>query len=135
MEEFTSRFEQAMDDDFNTAVAIAALFELNHDLNRLLQNPSPHAPPILKKGKETFVLAGKVLGIFQEDPSVFLEQEHQRKTKTLTISPEEIEKLITERNEARHGKNWVRADEIRNHLASQGIILEDGPQGTTWRVN
>jgi len=133
-EEFTTHFEEAMDDDFNTAVAIAALFELSHDLNRVLQDPSPHAVQILRKGREAFVMAGGVLGIFQQDPQVFLEREHQRKAQSLTITPEEIDKLITERNEARKNKAWARADEIRDQLASHGIILEDGPEGTTWRV-
>jgi cysteinyl-tRNA synthetase len=133
-EEFTTQFEEAMDDDFNTAVAIAALFELGHDLNRLLQNPTPHAPQVLLKGREAFAVAGEVLGIFQEDPRAFLEAERKRKAERLTLTPEEIEKLIAERNEARKNKNWTRADEIRNQLASQGIILEDTLQGTVWRI-
>jgi cysteinyl-tRNA synthetase len=133
-ESFTQRLEEAMDDDFNTAVAIAALFELGHDLNRILQDSPPNAPLILRRGKEAFAKAGKVLGIFQEDPHRFLEQEQQRKARKLTITPDEIEKLIAERNEARSKKNWTRADEIRGKLASRGIVLEDGPQGTTWRV-
>jgi cysteinyl-tRNA synthetase len=133
-EEFPNQFEEAMDDDFNTAVAIAALFELSHDLNRILQNPSPHAPQILQKGREAFAVAGEVLGIFQEDPHAFLEGEKLRRTKALMLSEQEIEGLITERNEARKNKDWTRADEIRGHLASQGIVLEDGPEGTGWRV-
>jgi len=133
-EEFTKHFEEAMDDDFNTAVAIAVLFELGHDLNRLLQNPSPHAPQVLHKGREAFTVAGEVLGIFQEGPQAFLESERVRRTEALTLSEKEIEKLIKEREEARKNKAWARADEIRDQLASQGIVLEDGPQGTTWRV-
>jgi cysteinyl-tRNA synthetase len=133
-EEFPNQFEEAMDDDFNTAVAIAALFELSHDLNRILQNPSPHTPQILQKGREAFAVAGEVLGIFQEDPHAFLEGEKLRRTKALMLSEQEIEGLITERNEARKNKDWTRADEIRGHLASQGIVLEDGPEGTGWRV-
>ncbi|OGP94940.1 MAG: cysteine--tRNA ligase [Deltaproteobacteria bacterium RBG_16_54_18] len=131
---FAQSFEEAMDDDFNTAVVIAALFELNHEINGLLQHPPPSAAQILTKGKEALALAGKVLGIFQEEPTVFLEQEQQRKTRALTITPQEIEKLITERNDARSKKNWARADQIRNQLDSQGVILEDGPQGTIWRM-
>jgi cysteinyl-tRNA synthetase len=131
---FTQRFEEAMDDDFNTAAALAPLFELSHDLNRILQGPSAEGAEILRKGKEAFAIAGKVLGIFQEGPSVFLEQEQQRKAQSLTITSDEIEKLIKERNEARRKKNWPRADEIRDHLASQGIMLEDTAQGTVWRI-
>ena len=133
-EEFPDTFAEAMDDDFNTAVAIAALFELSHDINRLLQNPSSHAPQVLHKGREAFTVAGEVIGIFQEDPHVFLEAERERKAEKLALTTEEIEKLITERNEARNKKNWARADEIRGQLASQGIILEDTSKGTTWRV-
>jgi cysteinyl-tRNA synthetase len=133
-ETFARRFEEAMDDDFNTAVVIAALFELNHEITGLLQNPPPSAAQILTKGKEAFALAGKVLGILQEKPSVFLEKERQRKTQALTIPPEEIERLIGERNDCRGKKNWKRADEIRDQLSSHGIILEDGPEETTWRV-
>jgi len=133
-EAFTRRLEEAMDDDCNTAAALAPLFELSHDLNRMLQNPSPRAPQILKKGKEAFALAGGVLGIFQQDPRVFLKGEQLRKAQKLTITEEEIARLIKERNEARNNKNWARADEIRNHLASLGIALEDTPQGTVWRI-
>jgi cysteinyl-tRNA synthetase len=133
-EEFTTQFEEAMDDDFNTAVALAALFELGHDLNRILQDPSSHAPQVLLKGREAFAVAGEVLGIFQEDPRAFLEAERVRRTEALTLSEKEIEGLITERNEARKQKAWARADEIRDHLASQGIVLEDTSKGTTWRV-
>jgi len=133
-EEFTDKFAEAMDDDFNTAVAIAALFELSHDLNRLLQKPSSHAPQVLHKGREAFAVVGEVLGIFQDDPRAFLEAERVRRTEALTLSEKEIEGLITERNEARKQKAWARADEIRDHLASQGIVLEDTSKGTTWRV-
>ena len=132
---FTQRFAEAMDDDFNTAAALAPLFELSHDLNRLLQGPSAQRTAILLKGKEAFALTGKVLGIFQQDPHVFLERERQRMFQALTtITPEEIYKLIKERDAARSAKNWARADEIRDRLASQGIVLEDTPQGTVWRI-
>jgi cysteinyl-tRNA synthetase len=135
-EAFAQRLEEAMDDDFNTTAALAPLFELSRDLNRVLQGPSEGDKAILRKGKEAFAKAGKVLGIFQQDPHVFLERERQRMTQALTtITPEEIYKLIKERDQARGKKNWKRADEIRNRLATQGIVLEDGPQGTTWRMN
>jgi cysteinyl-tRNA synthetase len=133
-EAFIKSFEGAMDDDFNTAAALAPLFELSHDLNRILQDPSAQSTEILRKGKEAFAKAGKVLGIFQQDPHAFLEQEHQRKTQALTITPDEIEKLIAARNEARGKKNWKQADEIRDQLVAHGVILEDTPQGTVWRI-
>lgn len=131
---FIRGFEQAMDEDFNTAAALAYIFELSHELNKILQAPVADAGEILRQGKEAFSIAGKVLGIFQQDPRAFLEQEQQRKAQKITIPTEEIESLISQRNEARSKKDWKRADEIRNYLSSQGIILEDTPMGTIWRA-
>ncbi|UCC66917.1 MAG: cysteine--tRNA ligase [Deltaproteobacteria bacterium] len=133
-EEFPTKFEEAMDDDFNTAAALASLFELGRDLNRLLQKPSPNTSEILRRGRDAFLAVGKVLGIFQEDPDPFLEDEKKRKLKALPLTQEEIEVLIKERDEARRQKNWAHADHIRERLASQGIVLEDTPKGTIWRV-
>jgi len=134
IEEFPARFEEAMDDDFNTALALAPLFELTRDFNRLLKNPTYHTPQIIGMGIDIFVETGKVLGIFLQDPEAFLEAERSQKTKALTISQDEIERVIRERDEARRQKNWARADEIRKVLASHGIILEDTPLGTIWRI-
>ncbi|MBW2040141.1 MAG: cysteine--tRNA ligase, partial [Deltaproteobacteria bacterium] len=110
VEEFPTKFKEAMDDDFNTAAALAAIFELSRDLNRLLQKPSPHTPQILRPGRDAFSETGKVLGIFQEDPQDFLEGERRRKAKDLSLAQEEIERLIKERDEARQQKDWARAD-------------------------
>ncbi|RLB06683.1 MAG: cysteine--tRNA ligase [Deltaproteobacteria bacterium] len=134
VEEFSHRFEEAMDDDFNTARALAPFFELSRDLNRLLQNPSAHTPFLLRRGRDAFLEAGKILGIFQEDPHVFLEGEKRRRAKDIPLTQKEIENLIKERDKARQQKDWARADEIRERLASHGIVLEDTPKGTTWRV-
>ncbi len=133
-EEFPATFQEAMDDDFNTAVAIASLFELSRELNRLLQKPSPYTPQILRRGGDAFAKAGGVLGVLQEDPHAFLEGERERKAKDLTLAQEEIKGLIKERDEARLQKDWARADEIREQLASHGISLEDTSKGTIWRV-
>jgi cysteinyl-tRNA synthetase len=54
--------------------------------------------------------------------------------KKLGVSEEEILRLIEERNAARKGKNWKKADEIRNDLLSKGVVLEDGPTGTQWKL-
>jgi cysteinyl-tRNA synthetase len=132
--DFPATFQEAMDDDFNTAAALSTLHVLSHNFNSLLQTNSPHDPGVLRQSKEAFALAGKVLGIFQDDPQIFLGREQQRKAQRLTITEEEITRLIKERDEARGKKNWARADEIRDRLASQGIILEDTPQGTVWRI-
>jgi len=74
--------------------------------------------------------AAGVLGLLNERPGSFLETLARRHGE---IDPSEIERLVAERAEARKEKDWGRADAIRDHLAEKGILLEDNPDGTTWR--
>ncbi|WP_392537409.1 cysteine--tRNA ligase [Legionella sp. 227] len=112
-----NEFNQAMNDDFNTPVALSVLFQLSHEVNK---SRSPNLAITLKH------LAG-VMGLLQEDPESFLQSGFAEEDKT------EIEQLIAERLQARADRNWGRADQIRADLLSRGIELEDGPNGTTWR--
>jgi cysteinyl-tRNA synthetase len=116
-EEWLSQFNQAMNDDINTPVALSILFSLSHELNR---TGDVILAATLKK-------LGGVLGLLQDSPEVFL-QSGLRDTDTETV-----ENLINERLQARAEKNWQRADEIRATLLGLGIELEDGSSGTTWR--
>lgn len=115
-EECAKRFKEAMDDDFNVPVAVAALFEL---ANRAQAKKDPAASRQLKK-------LGAILNILQEDPEAFL------KGSTEGVDEAQIEALIEERKQAKKDKNYARADEIRKQLAADGIVLTDTPQGTTW---
>lgn len=115
-EECAKRFKEAMDDDFNVPVAVAALFEL---ANRAQAKKDAAASRQLKK-------LGAILNILQEDPETFL------KGSTEGVDEAQIEALIEERKQAKKDKNYARADEIRKQLASDGIVLTDTPQGTTW---
>jgi cysteinyl-tRNA synthetase len=129
------RFDAAMDDDLNTAQALGYLFETVRLLNRLLEAPS-HDPgylTILSEMYNEIVSLGATLNLLQADPQEMLTTLRQ-KAADLKISPEEIERLIAERTQARQDKDWNRADEIRKQLAENEIILEDSAQGTTWRV-
>jgi cysteinyl-tRNA synthetase len=135
------RFRDAMDDDFNTPEAVAVLFDLVNEVNR---SKSPQATVLLKS-------LGNILGILQRDPVDFL-QGRRDLTVRLTgveaktgvgnvtvstpsgLSDEQIEKLIEQRKVARKAKNFAESDRIRDELLAAGIILEDGPSGTTtWR--
>jgi cysteinyl-tRNA synthetase len=112
-----ARFRDAMDDDFNTPEAIAVLFELANDVNR---NRDVATATLLKS------LAG-VLGLLQREPAAFLQGADG------TFTAEVIEQRIAARVAARKAKNFAESDRIRDELLASGIILEDGPSGTTWR--
>ena len=83
---------------------------------------------------KTFTTMGNVLGILTIDPIEYFKQKQDEGMKDISLSEEEILKYIEERKTARSNKDWKRADQIRDELLNKGIILEDSPQGTTWKV-
>jgi cysteinyl-tRNA synthetase len=118
-EAYRARFVTAMDDDFNTAQAIAALFDLVRDLNR-----EREAGRSVQSGVEALRELGGVLGLnFQPPP----------RTSGAEIGPF-VELLIRTRSALRGAKQWALADQIRDELKALGVVLEDGPEGTTWKV-
>ncbi len=138
IESFQARFEEAMDDDFNTAEALGYLYDLQTNLNSLLDiskgHPTQEIISMLNQGLDHFSKMGRVLGLFREDPEQYLAQQRKEGLKKLNLTEQEILRSIEERNQARKEKNWKRADEIRNDLLSKGIVLEDTPSGTTWKL-
>ncbi len=126
------RFHQAMSDDLNTPRALAGLFELMREVNRI-QGPMPK--PVAERILGALEPYQGVLGILGDDPEKFFESKRMRKLKVLGISPEEVQRLIEERDRARKRKDFQTADRIRDHLASYGIRLMDTPEGTRWDVD
>ncbi|MGM0857267.1 MAG: cysteine--tRNA ligase [Pseudomonadota bacterium] len=124
---YRERFTAAMDDDFNTPDALAALFDLARDLNRAKQEAPEKAAPLAVELKR---LAG-VLGLLQQAPDAFLKGTQQHAP---AISESAIEAKIAERQAAKANKDFVQADAIRDELAEQGIILKDSREGTTWVI-
>ncbi len=120
---------EAMDDDFNTAMVIGLLFKEANRANRLLdegrQDNAPELSRILSLIKE----ASRFLGVFDKTPEDYYKL---RRTIMLKISPDEIERLISERNAARKAREFKKADEIRKSLLEQGVVLEDTAKGTNW---
>ncbi|HNN28955.1 MAG TPA: cysteine--tRNA ligase [Agitococcus sp.] len=124
-EDFVTRFNTAMDDDFNTPEALAVLYELAREVNRA------------EKAGETTVAAGlagrlrelaAILGLLQDNPEKFLQGFGQD-----GLSDAEIDALIQARADAKKAKDFAQSDKIRADLLAKGIILEDSRQGTTWR--
>ena len=139
---FRERFHAAMDDDFNTPEAIAVLFDLVREINRVRSRDERSAAAL---GAELRYLGG-VLGILQDDPDAYLkgkkvatmetgryEHTDQDVEMNIDLSDARIDELIAQRTAARKSKDWAEADRIRDQLQAAGILLEDGAGGTTWR--
>ena len=123
--EFKSRFNDAMNDDFNTPEAYSALFDMVREINRLKSEDPVAVDGLAAQLREL----AAILGILQQDPETFLQGGAQGESDDVA----KIEALIKQRNDARQAKDWALADDARNQLTEMGIILEDGPQGTIWR--
>ena len=113
-----ANFKTARDDDFNTPLAFAVLFDLASELNK---TKSAVTGSLLKN-------LAAVVGLLQRDPDTFLQGEIEQVCQSL-----DVDALIVQRNLAKQSKNFTEADSIRKTLAEAGIVLEDSPQGTTWR--
>lgn len=122
--EYESRFQAALNDDFNVPDAMAVLFDIARDLNKV-RTEQPDLANELGGLLQTY---GAVLGILQQEPDSFL----QGKTDA-SVDVAHVEALIAERNAARAAKDWGRADKARDELQALGIVLEDTPSGTLWR--
>lgn len=123
--DYVDKFQTAMDDDFNTPEALAVLFDLAREINRVRDNDLKQA----QKHAECLQYLASILGILQNDPEQFLKLDLQQDGNIT----EKIKHLITARNEARASKNWQEADRIRNELLKLGVVLEDTSTGTEWR--
>ena len=116
-------FKQAMLDDFNTPKALAELFSLSKQANVAVSLEDK------TKLKAALIQSGEWLGLLQGDAESWFAGNAD------DVDSSEIDQLINERNQAKADKNWARADEIRDILATKNIVLEDGANGTTWRMD
>ncbi|MCL1042157.1 MULTISPECIES: cysteine--tRNA ligase [Shewanella] len=121
--EYVAKFTAAMDDDFNTPEAYSVLFDMAREINRLKVDDLAAASALGVSLKQL----GDVLGILDQDVDAFF------KGQGSDDEVAQIEALIAERNRARAEKDWPAADVARDGLNALGVILEDGPEGTTWR--
>ncbi|MCX7710313.1 MAG: cysteine--tRNA ligase [Clostridia bacterium] len=117
--EMKQKFNDAMDDDLNTADAIAAIFDIVKEVNSNVTTSSNPSVEVIDYCYSLIRELGGVLGIAQKEKSNSLDAE--------------VEDLINQRQQARKDKNWKAADEIRDKLKAMGIVLEDTPQGVKWK--
>jgi len=123
--DYTKRFEQAMDDDFNTPMAISVLFDMSHELNRLKAGNRVQAGILAAQLKKL----AEILGLLENDAQQFL----QGSTSEGGLADDDINSLIEQRVIAKQEKNWSECDRIRDVLDAEDILLEDTAQGTRWR--
>jgi len=134
---FPDKFQEAMDDDFNTAEALGHLFTLTRSLNAIVDQKKKFPTFQIAEGtfamaKDHFRMAGDIFGLFKESPQEYFQKQKDKGIASAGISPEEIEQLIKDRELARKSKDFAKSDAIRNQLLEKGIILKDTPQGTEW---
>ncbi len=126
-----SQFKAAMDDDFNSASAVARLHEFARNFNRFLDDtasmPFGATSPVVERAREQFLRLGNVLGLFTVPPQLWLA------TPLKEVDREWVDARIQDRERARRMKDWSGADAIREELKGKGIILEDTKSGTKWR--
>ena len=134
--QFKEKFDEALEDDFNTAQALGYFHDLSRKLNRLLDSLSLKtggtSKDFLIKAAGVLKAAGWLLGILNLPLDDFFDQERERALERHGLSKKGIEDLIAKRVQARKEKDWARADTLRTQLQEMGVILKDNPQGTEW---
>ena len=138
LDTLADRFQQSMDNDFNTAQALGHLFDAVKTMNKI-QSAMPEAPAaadlaLLRQGAKTLLELAEIMGLLAEEPAVYIETKQNALLKGLGIDRATIESMIRERVAARQQKDWARSDAIRDQLLAAHIELKDGPDGTTWQV-
>jgi cysteinyl-tRNA synthetase len=129
------RFRRAMDDDFNTAESLGEVFKTV----RLVSGALSRGDGIGKAATEAFLGTigeiGQVLGVLDSTPEAWRERRRRREEAARSsIDASWVEEKIAERERARRERDWARGDAIRDELQSRGVALEDGPEGTVWRL-
>ena len=124
--DYQKRFEAALNDDFNTANAVAVLFDLVRDINRAKSED----PSAVNAMASLLKYLGSIVDLLQNDAEAYLKGQVGSDD---GLTDGKVDDLIQQRLDAREGKDWASADRIRDELTAAGIVLEDGVGGTRWR--
>jgi cysteinyl-tRNA synthetase len=138
LKELPGKFAESMDDDFNTAKAIGHIFDCIRLINGYMSKegfvPTAEALFVLDTAKNRIREIGKVLGLFLDDPDEYFRKDKEREAARLGLDVDEINGLIEKRTNARAEKDWAEADRIRDVLAEKGVVIQDSPASTTWKI-
>ena len=131
-----TKCEEAMNDDFNTSVVLALMNEelraINTELDKIARGSGDQNKLLVCVA--AFRLVGGLLGLLSSSPEKFKKEIFDLKKSSLGLDVAKIEKLIKDRDLARKGQDWGRADQCRDELTQMGVVLEDTPQGTEWKI-
>jgi len=133
---FREKFDQALDEDFNTAHAIGHLFELARAVNRLGNNKKAkkRARSVVQPALDAFKLVAHATGLMGQPTNEFLDEVRTKRLAATGLARTDIERLIADRDTMRREKRWSDADQLRADLDQKGIVVMDGANGAEWRV-
>jgi len=138
LDSLETRFQQAMDNDFNSAQAIGHLFDTAKIINKIIRKfqrtQFPEDLQRIEYSVTTLVKLAQLMGILTEKPQDFLDRQKQSILDEIDLDEQTINELIEQRYQARQEKNWQLSDQIRDRLFEHQIELKDGPDGTSWTV-
>jgi len=135
--ELPQKFQEAMDDDFNSAKAIGHIFDAVRHINAFADKSfaaTPAALFVLDEARRNLLEIGNVLGLFLMDPDDYFDRDRTLEVAKRGLDAARIQQLIEERNAARADKDWQKADEIRKTLTEMKVVLKDTPTDTLWKV-
>jgi cysteinyl-tRNA synthetase len=133
--DFKKKFQESMDDNFNSAEALASLNEVFTSINQYMDKNKKYSSKVFDEFREAIKPVQEIFSILDEDPVVFMDSYKDRVCCRNSLDRKYIEKKIEERCDARNNKDFKTADEIRAELLDKCIIIMDGPEGTDWCSN
>jgi cysteinyl-tRNA synthetase len=136
VQNFEARFNESMDQDFNSAKVVGSLYELVRCVNRLTAQKAvkKRGALLLQPALDAFALCGRVLGIGGAEPTAFFDTLKAQRMAAQGTEIAEVDALIAARTAARKAKDWTEADRIRDALCALQVEVMDRPEGSTWRA-
>ncbi len=134
IDDLQKKFYEAMDDDFNTALALSSVFDMATILNKLMDEGTEANVPLIAKGRDALLACAHALGLLTKETDEYAAWETARFLTAAGLNEAQIDQAIGARADARGRRDYKAADEIRNSLLEKGVILLDSPQGTKWRI-
>ena len=133
---FAERFHAALDDDFNTALALGHVFELVRAINRFSNHKKAkkRGGPVVAGALSALALVPDALGLLGTPVEAFMEEVKDKRLGAMGLTREDVQAKITARTQARTDKDWAQADALRDELDEMGIVLMDGADQTSWRI-